>query len=203
MIALINFLVSFFFSFIGTIPPGSLNLNILQLGLENKINTAWRFALAAALMEYPYAWLAIKFERIITSSTLIVENIQLLTAIVMVLLGILNLRSVRKPSRFSEKFNNSGFRRGILLSLLNPLALPFWVGTTAYLNSQRWIDLTSPLSLHAYLFGASLGALSLLILLAYLANRIVSGFHHISLLKKIPGVILLALGLYAFIQYLF
>lgn len=203
MIALINFLVSFFFSFIGTIPPGSLNLNILQLGLENKINIAWRFALAAALMEYPYAWLAIKFERIITSSTLIVENIQLLTAVVMILLGIFNLRSVRKPSRFSEKFNNSGFRRGILLSLLNPLALPFWVGTTAYLNSQGWIDLTSPLDLHAYLLGVSVGALSLLILLAYLAKRIVSGFHHISVLKKIPGIILLALGLYAFIQYLF
>jgi hypothetical protein len=45
--------------------------------------------------------------------------------------------------------------------------------------------------------------LAVLILLAYLAKRIVSGFQHGTLLKKIPGVILLALGLYAFIQYLF
>lgn len=203
MIALINFSVSFFFSFIGTIPPGTLNLNILQLGLEKKINIAWRFAIAAALMEYPYAWLAIKFEQLITSSPMIVENIQLITAIVMTLLGIFNLWSARKPSTLSEKFNKSGFRRAIVLSLLNPLVLPFWVGTTAYLNSQRWIDLTTPLGLHAYLLGVSVGALTLLILLAYLAKRIVSGFQHGALLKKIPGIILLALGLYAFMQYLF
>jgi len=203
MIALTNFSVSFFFSFIGTIPPGTLNLNILQLGLENKINIAWRFALAAALIEYPYAWLAIKFEQLITSSPIIVENIQLITAIVMTLLGIFNLWSARKPSKFSDKFNNSGFRRGIVLSILNPLALPFWVGTTAYLHGQRWVDLTTPLGLHGYLFGVSFGALTFFMLLAHLAKKIVSEIRHGALLKRIPGVILLALGLYAFIQYLF
>lgn len=203
MVALINFSVSLFFSFIGTIPPGTLNLNILQLGLDKKIKIAWRFAMAAALIEYPYAWLAVKFEQLITSSPLIVENIHMITAIVMTLLGIFNLWSARKPSAFSEKFNNSGFRRGLILGVLNPLALPFWVGTTAYLNSQKWIDLTTPLGLHAYLLGVSVGALTLFALVAYLAKKVVSQFQHSSLLKLIPGVILIGLGLYAFIQYLF
>ena len=202
MVSLINFFVSFFFSFIGTIPPGTLNLTILQLGLDNKINIAWRFAIAAALVEYPYAWLAIKFERFITSTPVILENIQLLTAIVMTLLGIFNLWSSQKPSNLSQKFNNSGFRRGIILGILNPLALPFWLGMTAYLNGQQWINLSTPIGLHAFLLGASLGALTLFMLLAYLAKKVVFEFQHSSVLKKVPGVILLVLGLYAFIQYL-
>jgi threonine/homoserine/homoserine lactone efflux protein len=202
MIALTNFIVAFFFSFIGTIPPGTLNLSILQLGLENKISVAWRFALAAAIMEYPYAWLAVTFEKIITSSPVITENIQLIAAIVMVVLGGYNLWSASRPPSASNAFSKSGFRRGVVLSILNPLALPFWVGTTAYLNSQHWIDLTTPVGLHSYLLGVTLGTLALFILLIYLAKKIVSEFKQSDVLKKIPGIVLIALGVYAFIQYL-
>ena len=198
---LLNFLLSFVFSFMGSIPPGTLNLSIIQLGLENKINIAWRFALAACLIEYPYAWLAVVFEGLITSSPVIVKNFQLITAFVMILLGIINLRAVNKPSTVITKFNNSGFRRGIVLGILNPLAMPFWIAVTAYLKSQHWIDLSSTLGLHSYLLGVSLGGLTLLILFAYLAKKVVSGFQHNIWLKRIPGITLLILGCYALIRY--
>jgi threonine/homoserine/homoserine lactone efflux protein len=200
---IVSFCIAYFFSFIGTIPPGSLTLIILQLGFENKISIAWRFAIAASLIEYPYAWLAVKFEDLITSSPLIEENIQLITAIVMTSLGAFSLLSARKPSNFSEKFNNSGFRRGLILALLNPLVFPFWVGTIAYLKGQHWIDLSTAASLHGFLIGASLGTMTVFMLLAYLAKKIVTEFQHQSTFRKIPGIVLLALGFYAFIQYLF
>jgi threonine/homoserine/homoserine lactone efflux protein len=200
--AITSFLLSLSFSFIGTIPPGTLNLSIIQLGLEKKISTAWRFGIAASIVEYPYAWLAVKFEDLITSSPIITDNIQLITAVVMLAVGALTLWSANKPSDFGEKFKSSGFRRGMLLGILNPLALPFWVGTTAYLRGQHWIDLSSTLSLHCYLLGASLGALAVFMLFAYLAQRIVSEFQQSHRVKKIPGYILLALGCYAFIKYL-
>ena len=200
--AVTSFLLALSFSFIGTIPPGTLNLSIIQLGLDKKINTAWRFGIAASIVEYPYAWLAVKFEKLITSSPLITENIQLITAVVMLSVGALTLWSANRPSDLGQKFKASGFRRGVLLGILNPLALPFWVGTTAYLRGQHWIDLSSTLSLHCYLLGASLGALAVFMIFAYLAQRIVSEFHESHRLKKIPGYILLALGLYAFVRYL-
>lgn len=201
MVALINFGVAFLFSFIGTIPPGTLNLSILQLGIDNKIRVAWRFALAASLIEYPYAWLAVKFEKLITSSPMFEENAQLITAVVMTLLGAFSLYTPKKTSRFTEKLSNSGFTRGLVLGILNPLALPFWVGTTAYLNSQHWIDLNTSLGLQAYLIGICLGTLSLFILLVYLAQKIASIFQEGKILKKIPGIILLVLGIYAFVNY--
>ncbi len=197
-----NFLLAFLFSFLGSIPPGTLNLTILQLGVEKKTNIAWRFAIAAALIEYPYAWLAVTFENFITSSPVIIGNFKLISAIAMVLLGVFNIWSTQKPTVFMERFQESGFRRGMLLSILNPLAMPFWIAITAYLSVQGWIVLDDNSHLHSYLLGISLGAFTLLIGVAYLARRMVSVFQPGSKIKLIPGFVLIVLGLYAFIDYL-
>jgi threonine/homoserine/homoserine lactone efflux protein len=197
------FIIAFGFSFVGTIPPGSLNLSIIQLGLEHKISTAWRLAIAASIIEYPYAWLAIEFEDLVTSSTSITENFQLVTGLVMISLGIISLVSSKSSSSFAVKFRESGFRRGILLALLNPQALPYWVAITAYIKSQGWTDLSTPWQVHSYLLGVSLGGLSLLMIFAYLAKQVVKYVQGNALVKKIPGFTLLALGAYAIVEYFF
>lgn len=104
---------------------------------------------------------------------------------------------------FTQKFQESGFRRGIVLSVLNPLAMPFWIAITAYLNVQGWISLSTNEQLHSYLVGISFGAFSLLILIAYLAKRMVTAYHPRSTIKLVPGIVLLVLGISAFIEYLF
>lgn len=203
MIALLNFLLGFFFSFIGSIPPGTINLTCVQLGLEKKIGIAWRFSMVCSILEYPYAWIAVEFAEWITSSPVVVENMQLITAIVMTILGILTLWSSTRPTTFTARLNDSAYMRGIILSLLNPLAIPFWVGTTAYLTSQNWIELSTPLRLHSYLVGICLGTFVILVMLAYLAKRVISQFSHNSWLNKIPGLALIILGIYAFFEYFF
>lgn len=202
MIAILNFLQGFFFSFIGTIPPGTINLTIIQLGLEKKISVAWRFAIAASVMEYPYAWIAVEFAEMITASPMIVENMQLITAIIMTVLGILTLWSASKPTKLTSALSESGYMKGIILSILNPLAIPFWVGATAYLDSLNWIELSTPLRLQSYLIGLCLGTFVILMLMAFLAKKIVSQFQQSSWIGKIPGITLIILGIYAFFQYL-
>ena len=196
------FLAGFIFSFLGSIPPGTLNLAVLQLGLEHKIKIALRFTLAVAIIEYPYAWIAVVFEDWVTSSPLIVENFQLITAVVMTVIGGFTLWSARKPSDFSVRFNASGFRRGIVLSILNPMAIPFWIGITAYLKAQGWIDLSTPVLLHSYVFGTSIGVLALLFLFIFLAKRLSPYIKDNRYVKLVPGVTLVVLGLYAFVKYL-
>jgi len=203
MEVLITFAIAFFFSFIGTIPPGTLNLTIIQLGLDHRINIAWRMAFAAALIEYPYAWLAIEFEDFITQSSLITQNFRLVTGIVMILLGVFNLWSSSKPSKLSQRFQSSGFRKGIVLGLLNPLAVPFWMVMTAYIKSHGWIDLSNGIEVHAYLLGVSAGTLVLFMLLAYMARMVVSKFQTNAFLQKTPGVALVLLGLYSLTAYIF
>jgi len=199
---LIAFIIGLVFSFMGSIPPGTLNLCVLQLGLENKVAAALRFALAVSIIEYPYAWVAVVFEDWLTSSPAVTKNFQLITAVVMLVLGLFTLLSARKPTAFAVRFNASGFRRGILLSILNPMAIPFWVGVTAYLKAQGWITLSSQGHIHSYVAGTSVGAMLLLTLFALLARRLSGYVTQSQWVKLAPGVTLLALGIYALVGYL-
>lgn len=202
MSIIVTFALAFLFSILGSIPPGTINLTIIQLGLERKINIAFRLAVAAALIEYPYAWIAITFKTWILSSPVVLDNMKLITAVVMVLLGVLNILSSGNPSPVLQRFQSSGFRRGIMLGILNPLAMPYWLGITAYLEAQHWIDISTNARLHAYLAGISSGAFAILIMFAFLARKIVTISSYGTRLKKAPGFILLGLGLYAFARYL-
>lgn len=202
MNAIIAFALAFAFSFIGTIPPGTLNLSILQLGLENKIKAAWQFSIAAALIEYPYCWIAVRFEKLITSSPTIVENFERIGAIVMIALGILNLISLRKQHIKKVDAKEYGFTKGLVLGILNPLAMPYWIAITAYLKSQQWLLLETPWDLHAYLIGVVLGALCFFMVAAYLAQRVAVYLKGNSVLKYIPAATLLILGIYALVNSL-
>jgi len=160
-------------------------------------------ALAAALIEYPYAWVAGEFQAYVAQSMEFTHHFHLISAMVMISLGGLSLWSSTRPGKFTQRFEASGFRRGVLLSVLNPMAIPFWLAMTAYLKAYGWVDLSNKLEVHAYLLGVSAGTLVLFMLLALLARRVVSYFSTDGFLKKIPGALLILLGLYALWRYIF
>src|SRR3954469_9184345 len=113
MVYFTAFILGFIFSFFGSIPPGTLNMTVLQLGLENKRETAFRFALAVAIIEYPYAWIGVHFEYLLSSSPVIVSHFELIASIVMFALAAFNLWPTQKKSTgLARKFEESGFRRG-------------------------------------------------------------------------------------------
>ncbi|MBM3177229.1 MAG: LysE family transporter [Bacteroidetes bacterium] len=198
----IAFILGAVFSFLGSIPPGTLNMAVLQLGIEGKTKIALRFATAVAIIEYPYAWIAVEFESWITSRPTILEHFQLITATVMTLVGILILLSASSGSGITKRLDESGFRRGIILSILNPMAIPFWIAITAYLRSTGWLKVDTSAGIHSYVFGTSVGVMILLLIYIFLANR-VSGYASSNIwVKRTPGIVLLVLGVYAFIKYL-
>ena len=82
------------------------------------------------------------------------------------------------------------------------MAIPFWIGITAYLKAQGWLSFPTKVHLHMYVLGTAFGVLLLLILFAYLANRFAGYVANNKLVKLIPGITLLALGVYAMGRYL-
>jgi threonine/homoserine/homoserine lactone efflux protein len=197
------FFIGAIVSFIGSIPPGTLNILVLQLGLENKLKAALRFALAVALIEYPYAWIAVEFEAWITSSPAIQQHFKLLAASVMIVLGVLGVWTAQKPTIVSIKMQESGFVRGLILSILNPQAIPWWIGVTAYLKSEGFVVLDTPWRVHSYVLGTAIGALALLTLLAILAERLSHLVTHNKLLAMVPGIVLLVLGILTLVNIYF
>lgn len=205
MIIIQNLVFGFIFSFIGSIPPGSLNLSVIQLSLQRKVGAAIRFGFAAAFVEFFYSAIAIKLQMYISSSPAIQSNFKLISASVLVILGVVNLVSLKaKPQKKGviRSIASSGFRRGILLSLANPLAMPFWIVVTAYLQSKGWINLME-VSIWSYVVGISLGTLTLLIVLALTAYKSSKYINQDNkYIKLIPGLVLLGLGLYSLIELL-
>ena len=196
------FLLGLLFSFVGSIPPGTLNMIVLQLGMDQKVKTAFRFALAVAIVEYPYAWIGVQFEYWLTSSPMVVKNFRLITAVVMITMGVLALLPAKQRVRVEGGFRDSGFRRGLVLSILNPMAILYWMAFTAYMKAQGWIDLSTVGLLHSYVFGTSVGALLLLTVFIFLANRLSGYSDQNPWVKRVPGVTLLLLGLFAMAKYL-
>ncbi len=196
------FIIAFVFSFLGSIPPGAINISILQLGLENRTGAALRFALAAAFIEFPYVLIAIQFEDWLTSTPLIMNNIRLISAAVMLILGIVNLRIYYRPTKNQvlNKLQSSGFRKGLIISTLNPLAIPFWIGITAYLKNQQWIELLTWTDKLVYATGVSIGTFTLLALFAYLGKKIKFKMSSKGLTQLVPAIIFILLGLYALLQ---
>ncbi len=152
MIATVNFLLAFFFSFIGSIPPGTINLTCVQLGLERKIGIAWRFAI---LLNHGVS-VCLDSRRVCRMDYLFplgrgkhaIDNGNRDGCA-----GDLNTMDAFNTFYVTTKISESGFLRAFILSVLNPLAIPFWVGTTAYLNSLHWIDFLPRLRLHGYPLG--------------------------------------------------
>ena len=77
------------------------------------------------------------------------------------------------------------------------------MGFTAYMKAQGWISLSTTSLLHSYVFGTSIGALALLTLVISFAQRLAPFVSGSLWIKIIPGLVLLALGMYAFAKYFF
>jgi len=195
------FFVGAVVSFLGSIPPGTLNIMVLQLGLQNNLKAAFRFAFAVAIIEYPYAWIAVEFETWITSSPVVQENFKLLASIVMIVLGLYGLWSARNQSTSTVKFLGDGFKSGLILSLLNPQAIPWWIGVVAYLKAEGSVTMETTFSKHSFILGTAVGALALLLLLALLARKLSGFFQHNRFLAMFPGAVLLALGTFTLVKY--
>ncbi|MCU0382794.1 MAG: LysE family translocator [Cyclobacteriaceae bacterium] len=199
----IVFLIGFGFSFIGSLPPGSINMSAIQLGLENKFRTAVYFSLAASVMEYPYAWIAVGFGEFITSNPQVAQQLKWIGAVVMLVLGFINIREVQK-ARESATVNtkNYGFSKGLVLSILNPMAMPYWLGVTTGLKTSGFLKLPDQLSVHAYLVGIVCGTFTLLILAARLSAWLGHRLHRHKVIQYIPGTVLIVLGIYSLLLYI-
>jgi threonine/homoserine/homoserine lactone efflux protein len=199
----IVFLIGFVFSFIGSLPPGSINMSAIQLGLENKFRTAVYFSLAASVMEYPYAWIAVGFGEFITSNPHVAQQLKWISAVVMLALGFINIREVQK-ARESATVNttNYGFTKGLALAILNPMAMPYWLGVTTGLKTSGFLKLPDQLSVHAYLFGIVCGTFVLLVLAARLSVWLGHRLHRNKVIQYIPGIVLIVLGIYSLLLYI-
>ncbi|MDW3208980.1 MAG: LysE family transporter [Reichenbachiella sp.] len=198
MSTFILFVAGFFFSFVGSIPPGSINITTLQYAVENRIKAAFSFATAAALTEYIYAAIAVRFQIYLTENSSIAQYFQIITGSVLILLGLFNLFKKPIESKVETKSEKrNAFKKGVLLSLTNPLAIPFWLMVTGYLQSMGWVEINGR-NFWVYVAGISVGTFCLLATVINLGTKFNVIQGNVFLIYRVPGLIFIGMGIWSF-----
>ncbi len=193
--------IGFIVSYLGSIPPGTLNLTVIQLGIQSHHRAALSFAFASAFVEFFFAGAAVLAQQYFMSNPSWSGHFELITAIVLHMMGLINL-TYRKNGRSKEATLSPkiGFWQGFILSCVNPMAIPFWLTVTTALEAANWLTI-SPSNLVFYLFGISLGTLLLLWHASLFGRRLKALQDKPWLMYRLPGFILLTLSFYTFYQW--
>lgn len=170
----LTFFIGLIANFIGYIPPGNINLTLVQITINRGIKQALQFIVAFSCVEFFFTFF------IMHAADWLHRQIHLDTAIdfvMIVLFGTLGTITwlKRKESPKAKYSNHESIKYGILLGFINPMQVPFWLIAGTYVITHQWID-TNNLSLTIFSAGSAGGAFLCLFLYAEFAKYIQSKF---------------------------
>ena len=190
-------IVAFVVSYIGSIPPGTINVSVMQLAIQRRVRAALFLAFAASAVEFVYAGFTVQFHIYLTNNETLADYFRIITSVALIGLGLWNIfsRSTSESVIVNSEKGRHGFLRGMMLGILNPMTVPFWLAITTYLENDELIDVDG-LGFWFYLIGLSAGTFCLLVTVTALGKRFTQIADNKFLVHKLPGFILLGIGIY-------
>ena len=129
------FFFGVFFSFVGSITPSMLNMTALKISLENGKKEINKYALGVSLVVFPQAYIAILLTEYIAENLSILETLQKIGIVIFIFLSFYFYRESKKDKiEISKIKKENPFLTGIILSVLNMFAIPFFCGIVATLD---------------------------------------------------------------------
>lgn len=190
-------LVAFVVSYLGSIPPGTINVSVMQLAIQKRRRAAIFLAFAASAVEFVYAGFTVQFHILLTANPTLSTYFKIITSIALIGLGLWNIFSKPKSDSvlFKEVKGRHGFMKGVLLGILNPMTIPFWLAITTYLENDGLVSVTG-FCFWLYLIGLTAGTFCLLITVNALGSKFTKVADNRFLVQKVPGMMLLGIGVY-------
>ena len=211
---LLTFFIGVLLNALGYIPPGNINLTLAQLTINRGMRQAYGFIIAFSIVEVFFTFGMMCFASWMSSDvdidTIKVGNIPLsflIDVFMIVLLSVMatitwvNRNKVQQAKSTAESRKGSIYV-GLLLGVLNPVQIPFWLFFGNYVILHEWIT-TDYLSLSIFSIGSGTGSLLALYGYAYFARYIQEKFTLSSLLiNKSIAIFLYGLALYLLVKQL-
>jgi threonine/homoserine/homoserine lactone efflux protein len=141
---------------LGYIPPGNINLTVVQITITRGIRQALYFIFAFSAVEVLFTFGVMRFVQWLSSEIKLGDIIDVIMILMFGVLGIITWRS-RKEMPKTDYSNKDSIRYGMLLGVLNPMQVPYWLFVGTYLISHEWIDI-GYLSLSIFSIGSGIGA---------------------------------------------
>lgn len=198
------FLASTVLSFAGSLQLGPVNSQVLRRAIAGKTRFARLTALGGALPEILYATLAAVLANQLNEYEALQDWFRWIFILFFTGIGLfllLKKPKVEAPLLKGKSPRNHPFVQGFLLGILNPQLIFFWSGILVYLDSGS----LNFFQIGAFALGAFTGAYVLLIGLSRLGKTLANKkfFQEQNRVDKLIGAILLGIGLFEGVKYLF
>jgi len=185
-------------SFLGSLPIGTLSATIAFYSKSQLFNQAIEFGIAAILVEAFVVRLSIFLLEKLVQLKRLFKILSIIVCILILFLGIKTLVAAYQMRDFTSVLPIIGknpFLSGILLSLLNPLHIPFWMGWTLVVKTKN--DLGSATWDYAiYITSICIGTSGAFILYGLAGNLLNTLFNNShNLINWVMGLILVLSGL--------
>ena len=170
----LTFFIGLIANFIGYIPPGNINLAVVQVTLNRGLKQALQFIIAFSCVEFFFTYFIMHAARWLSGQVHLDTVIDWVMVILFTVLGVITWLHRKKPpeTNYSER---DSIKYGILLGFLNTMQIPFWMITGTYLITHEWIE-DGRIALVIFSIGSAAGAFLCLFLYAKFAEYIQSKF---------------------------
>jgi threonine/homoserine/homoserine lactone efflux protein len=154
----------FIVSFLGQLPLGNLNIAATQISVEENFKNAWLFSIAGAIVEVIYLRLALNSSEWMMHNKMLFNSISWFTVVLFYVLGFLSIKKAikqKEPQKKGLLIDNkiNRFLLGFMLSIVNPLQIPFWFFWGTYFIRNGTVQPTF-IDFNLFTIGAGIGTLS-------------------------------------------
>jgi threonine/homoserine/homoserine lactone efflux protein len=200
---LIHFAWGCFCSFFGTIPFGSINVSITEAAIQRGLKVGIWMGIGASIVEFFQSYFALSFFNLLTNNPKVEKTIIVTCIPVFFIIGIFYLfkKNSPMPKPTTKVAGAIGFAKGVMLSTLNLIAVPYYVFLGGYLHTSGYISLR-PEFIAAFSSGVVVGSFMVFFLYAKLGQYIKKKSEKLSrFASKIVGMIFIALAVSQAIRY--
>lgn len=195
-----TFLIALFLSFIGSLPFGMINMAVAHTAIQKGVRAGIFMGMGAALVELFQVFIALKFTWLFKEGGLFGDIIQLIAVVVFFSAGIYFLFFAKaQPEKIVLKTGTKKryeFIKGMGVSSLNVMVIPYWIFYGTLLMEQGWLE-KDHANVFVFSVGAMTGAFLLLVTYAYLGDKVLSKSEQVTRwVNKFIGVVLIGFGVY-------
>ena len=181
-------------SFLGSLPLGTMNVTVTQISVQKGISDGFAFAAGSMIIEVIIVRIALVTMKWLAKQHRLFRLLEYITTSVILFLAVGSFIAAYKMTGFASSLpvqSVKPFWTGVLLSLTNPLHIPFWLGWSTVLMNKN-ILLPSSDQYNWYVGGIGIGTMLGFMVFIYAGNYLVLQIQqHQTLLNYIIGTVLL------------
>lgn len=152
----LTFVLGLVVNFIGYIPPGNINLTLTQIAINRGMRQALRFIAAFSCTEFFFTFFFMQAAKWLSIQPHVETIIDWFMVILFSTLGIITWHNRKKPPK-PKYSDRESIRYGIVLGIINPMQILFWMIAGTYLLAHQWI-LPGLFALCVFSLGSAAGA---------------------------------------------